>query len=167
MKFWRLGPIEFGEQSRWVGRAPQNKGLWAFPYPFYDSFFTYHRYMDLLPKQLRENGSYEEHQEWIQKIGRKVLPLREFWYKGEVFTHFTPTGEIGDSGLFGTENMQWTSMNVVQLNKHIASSGGSTSFYRDNKENKLERIRTTVDHLEIFIAPNMGILKTGSTPPRK
>lgn len=162
MKFWRLGPIEFGEQSRW-SRAPRTRGLWAFPYPFYDTFFTYHKYKDLLPKRLKES-TYEEQEEWINTIGKKVLPIREFWYKGDVFTHFTPNGEIGDTGLFNPENTDWVAMDALRLNQHIIRGGGNISFERYGEENKLSRYRTSVDHLEVFIAPNMGTIREGKNP---
>lgn len=159
VKFWRLGPIEFGEQSRW-SRAPRSRGLWAFPYPFYDLFFTWHKYMDLIPKNLRpeHNPDLEmgEQEEWVNKVGRKVLPIREFWYRGDLFTHFTPAGEVGDPGLMGDET-HWSVMDAAKFARCIASTGANKSFYR-NKDT-LERIDTSVDHMEVFITPNMGKIR--------
>ena len=160
VKFWRLGAIEFGEQSRWH-RAPRSRGLWAFPYPFYDGFFTNHRYRDLFPKSLRE-ATWEEQDEWINNIGKKVLPLREFWYQGDVFTHFLPNGEIGASATFGRDDVDddWSVMDVTRMTKFIVSSGATTAFERYGENNeKLARFNTTVDHLEVFIAPGMGKIR--------
>lgn len=56
LKFQRLGPIEFGKQDRWEN-APESKGLWAFPYPHFDLFFAYHKYVDAAPKIFRDRFS--------------------------------------------------------------------------------------------------------------
>ena len=158
VKFWRLGTVEFGEQSRW-GRAPRSRGLWAFPYPFYDSFFTYHKYLDLVPKRFRsDDADYEAKEEWINTVGRKVLPIREFWYRGDVMTHFMPNGDIGSTGLF--DETDWSQMAAVKLTKLIVSSGATTVFerYGENKES-VARYNSSVDHLEVFIAPGMGKIR--------
>jgi len=154
VKFWRLGAVEFGEQSRW-GRAPRNKGLWAFPYPFYDTFFTYHKYLDLIPKRFKgEDVSYEEKEAWVNTVGKRILPIREFWYKGDLFAHFTPAGEIEDIA-------SWSTMDATRLVKNIQSSGADKSFWRYEQEgkSKLARVNSSVDHLEVFIAPNMGTIR--------
>lgn len=158
MKFWRLGSIEFGKQGRWA-RAPRNKGMWAFPYPYYDSFFTYHKYADLMPKSVKDSVSWEEMEQWVKTVGRKVLPIREFWYKGDVFTHFLPNGWIGDTGLFNAEDTDWSVMDTTTLGKFIVSSGGNKTLHRIKEDAPLERIRTSVDHLEVFIAPGMGQIR--------
>lgn len=164
MKFWRLGSIEFGNQSRW-SRAPKTKGLWAFPYPFYDTFLTNHKYRDLLPKRLlTETTTYEEQQEWVNNVGRKILPLREFWYKGDLFTHFEQNGYIGDPGIIDPQATHWSVMDATQLNKHIISSGANKTFYPT--PHGLQPIGTSVDHLEVFIAPNMGTIQEGKTLPK-
>ncbi len=159
MKFWRLGPIEFGEQSRW-GRAPKSRGMWAFPYPFYDVFFTYHKYLDLLPKRLKDEKdvTYEEQEQWIKTVGRKVLPIREFWYRGDVYTHFTPSGAVADPGTLSGKT-DWSITDVTRLKKFITSSGGNSSLYRYAENEKPVKVRTSVDHLEVFIAPNMGTIR--------
>ena len=166
MKFWRLGPIEFGEQSRW-SHAPRSTGLWAFPFPFYDSFFTYHKYTDAMPKRLREGnyeGNYEDQLKWIKNVGRKVLPVREFWYKGDVLTHFLPNGEIGGAGTLSVigEPTDWTVMDTSRLAKSITSSGADKTFGRwGTDKGQVERFRSSVDHLEVFIAPGMGKIREG------
>jgi hypothetical protein len=164
VKFWRLGTVEFGEQSRW-SRAPRNKGLWAFPYPFYDSFFTYHKYLDIIPKRLRaesiknfhydeQSELYEEQEKWINTIGKRVLPIREFWYQGDVFTHFTPQGEIG-------EMEQWSTMDATTLLKQITSSGADRTYWRSKES--VVRGKSSIDHMEVFISPRMGTIKEGKT----
>ena len=168
MKFWRLGTIEFGEQSRW-SRAPRSRGLWAFPFPFYDTFFTFHKYTDLIPKRLRgENADWDEQYEWIKTTGRKVLPIREFWYQGDVFSHFMPNGDIGNTGIFLSSDTEWSVTDVTKLEGLIASSGGNKANYRygEGENSKVELVRSSVDHLEVFIAPGMGRIRE-SAPGRK
>lgn len=55
LKMWRLGPIKPVKQKN-NNRAPERHGLWAFPWPYYDSFFTYHRYLSKLPKEFSGNA---------------------------------------------------------------------------------------------------------------
>lgn len=224
LKFQRLGPVKFGEQSRWSVRAPKSEGMWAFPYPHFDPFFAYHRYRDLMPKDLQADypkatrwwrrypepgeplyeGSYEissesdetgrgrgnypvsdlgeihwvedgesyggrypkngfvipEHYEaqerWVKTVGMKILPLREFWYRGELYSHFMPNGDVGMVPMnAGTEGVDWNVIHTEDLarlmrkNNVVASDGhgpdGKPSLYNFAK-----------DHLEVFIARGMG-----------
>lgn len=175
VKFWRLGAIEFGKQERWQVRAPRTRGLWAFPYPYYDEFFTHHKYIDLVPKRFRDESLeklyenedwdagealYKEREEWIRTVARRILPIREFWYKGDVYTHFTPNGDIQVYG--GEEDgfdYYWNVLDATRLAKFIRASGGDRTIVRS--EEGLRSWRTSVDHLEVFIAPNMGTIREG------
>tara|TARA_B100001146_G_C16079646_1_gene390055 strand:+ start:171 stop:677 length:507 start_codon:yes stop_codon:yes gene_type:complete len=154
LKMYRLGPVTFGPQKRW-GRAPKSIGLWAFPYPFYDVYFTYHKYVDAMG----DRNAYDEETaaEWIKK-NRDVVKLRTFWYSGDVFAHFTPAGEIADPGTF-TGTPEWHRMSVGRLYEFIKSSGGEHTLARFGPDAPLKRFRTSVDHLELFIAPGMGTIK--------
>lgn len=159
MKFLRLGPVKFGKQDRWA-QAPQKRGLWAFPYPFYDEFFTYHRYQDLLPKQLhRENldpydSPYDKQDEWINRVGKKVVRVREFWYSGYLYTHFN--GNI-------PHQLGWNLMSTDRLAATIRKSGGS-HLYEKHQDGRVSVAATSVDHLEVFIAPGHGRIKEGKSP---
>ena len=63
---WRLGPLSYGEQSRWA-RAPQPKGMWAFPWPFFDEGFAFHRYEYKMPARLRTNDfGWPAHPSWYR-----------------------------------------------------------------------------------------------------
>ena len=182
MKFIRLGPIKFAEQSRWSVRAPESKGMWAFPYPFYDEFFTHHKYKDLLPKRYRiEDDPFElsdeeyyalpdsyweerhnllnERQEWINKVGRKILKVQEFWYRGDLYAHFTPGGDIADAPMCSQDSgVQWSLMNVDKLKKNIVSSGADRSFWRLG-DSELFRGWSSKDHLEVFIPEGRGKIR--------
>jgi len=48
-------------------------------------------------------------------------------------------------------------MDATRFARCIASTGANKSFYR-NKDT-LERIDTSVDHMEVFITPNMGKIR--------
>ena len=198
--FHRLGPLDFGEQSRW-SRAPEKKGMWAFPYPLYDTFFTWHKYEDALPKHLKQHryshlpidpkwcysedktvttpitreflanleaeatpqdGStssfgnsldwpewlyvreefHEERSKWINNVGRKIVPIHKFWYSGDLYTHFTPTGNEVVS--------EWHKMDTSMFVKNYVRTGGTVW----NWQGKL--YRSSVDHLEVFIPPGVG-----------
>lgn len=196
MKFLRLGAIEFGEQSRWSSRAPESKGMWAFPYPFFDMFFAYHKYSDLLPKRYRGNyptdlsyyakldgtpvtylkfdeeyghpvdGIYllphyhEEKEAWIKNVGMKILNIKEFWYKGDVYTHFMPNGQIGSTDPFNEGNIEWSLMDVEHFGKNIRKTNGSNIYLPEYGG----AFKSSIDHLEVFIPPKRGIIRHGKTP---
>lgn len=154
LKMHRLGPVSFGSQKRW-SRAPRGLGLWAFPYPFYDDFFTIHKYLDAMGE--KNSSDDEAFDEWMKK-NRNVVKLRTFWYSGDLFTHFTPTGLIGDAGTW-TGNTEWFQMSAAKLYQYIKSSGGDRTLARFGPNAPLQRWDTSVDHLEVFIAPGMGKIR--------
>lgn len=224
MRFQRLGPVKFGEQSRWSARAPESNGLWAFPFPHFDLFYAYHRYMDLLPKELqarrplhpkwwrrerakgepRYEGTYEvpsEYDEgdypissldeiqweedtsgfdrdpyptngyaisefytaqdqWINTVGKKILPLREFWYRGDLYSHFKQDGSVGNWSFDSKEpGNLWTRMSTDELARHMRKPGGvaySDSHWGDGKPRSLSYSK---DHLEIFIPRGAGEIR--------
>lgn len=63
LKMTRLGPPNIVKQKN-NKRAPERYGMWAFPWPYYDSFFTYHRYMALLPREFR--GRVPTDPKWLE-----------------------------------------------------------------------------------------------------
>lgn len=205
MRFVRLGPIKFTEQSRW-GHAPAPKGLWAFPYPYFDMFFAYHKYEDLLPKRFHllqgsylpmspiwyvdnhgktvstvkyitdNSGTYlpeglnvmdnfwVEREAWINNIGKKILPLREFWYRGDLFSHFAPDGSIGATSPVAGDSVDWFRTDVGNFHKFTKLNSGkgfAGAYFADGKRSFTNY---TTDHLEVFIPPNMGQVRSGKSP---
>lgn len=224
LKFQRLGPVKFGEQSRWSVRAPRSEGLWAFPYPHFDPFFAYHRYRDLLPKDFRSDypkatkwwrrypepgeppyeGSYElpsevdesgrdsgsypvtsldeiqwalsesfgeryprngfviperyrAEEKWIETVGKKILPLREFWYRGELYSHFMPDGSVGMVPInSSTEGVEWNVIHTEELARQMRKPGGVTAADGHGPDGKPSTYNFSKDHLEVFIARGMG-----------
>lgn len=65
LKLTRLGPPKIVKQVK-NDRAPENHGLWAFPWPYFDLFFAYHRYTLLLPKHLQ--GYYPSSPEFFRRL---------------------------------------------------------------------------------------------------
>lgn len=149
VKMWRLGSLEFGEQSRW-SRAPQSRGMWAFPYPFFQRDFAVHKHIDLLPKHLKE-ASWEEQNQWIKTVGRKVLPVREFWYRGNVYSHFHTSGIIGSLH-------EWSVLDMKKVTEFIVTTG--TNKFISPGTSTISQLRSTVDHMEVFIAPRMGEIRS-------
>lgn len=224
MRFQRLGPVKFGEQSRWSTRAPGSSGLWAFPFPHFYLFYAYHRYLDLLPKELqgrrpthpkwwrrerlkgepRYEGSYEipseyddgdypissmdeilwedgegpfdrdpyptnghvisefyaAQEHWINTVGKKIMPLREFWYRGELYSHFNRDGSVGGwTSDSKEEGNDWTRMSTDELARHMRKPGGviySESHWGDGKPRSYSYSK---DHLEVFIPRGAGEIR--------
>lgn len=219
MKFQRLGPVKFGEQSRWSIRAPESNGLWAFPFPHFDLFYAYHRYMDLLPKDLQgiypknpkwwrrelskgeppytgsyeipskypDEGSYpvismneivfdenglpengytiseffEAQEKWIETVGKKIMPLREFWYRGELYTHFNRDGSVGNWSMRSDEDdNDWTLTSTDDLAKYMTKPGGVSYFMSHDGSGKPRSASYSKDHLEVFIPRGQGKIVT-------
>lgn len=57
VRLTRLGGLNFAEQSRW-SRAPEPRGMWAFPFGMIEPFFFYHQWTDRLPAHLRYDADY-------------------------------------------------------------------------------------------------------------
>ena len=146
---WRLGPLSYNTQERWT-RAPNSRGMWAFPYPYFELSFAAHQYDYLMPKRLQKNGHYpllstdylykgeplplhsvippldadgllpkdykvregfwDDRDKWVKTVGRKILPFRKFWYEGDLYSHISPKGEVGDVGLRSPETASWYRM---------------------------------------------------------
>lgn len=212
MRFQRLGPIEFGDQKRWSIRAPESTGLWAFPYPHFDEFYAYHRYVDLLPKKYRERmpkdpswytedhaeliparaikfmplrGSmfsepyphyrtaegewepatlrsayHEEREAWIENVGKKILPLREFWYRGDIYTHFTHQGTVGEWTMSAQEEgNEFTLMSTNEFERHMRRNGVKGSDGTHDGAGKPLPFNFSKDHLEVFIPRGRGIIR--------
>lgn len=220
IRFQRLGPVKFGEQSRWSVRAPESTGLWAFPFPHFDLFYAYHRYMDLLPKELqgqrpshpkwwrRERAEGEEayggpheifsedemgdyplssmdeikwggdpenpyplnayvisefysaQDRWIETVGKKVLPLREFWYRGDLYSHFNRDGSVGGWTMTANgDGNEWTRMSTYELAKHMARPGGVVQSEGHWPDGKPRIFGYSKDHLEVFIPRGAGVIR--------
>lgn len=175
LKFHRAGNLTFIDQSHFP-HAPAKKGLWAFPYPFFDKFFVYHKYDDFMPKRLKTRNLSaiqmseiaEEREEWIKKHGKNFLKPKIFWYSGYLYSRMIGTGcpenidEDGDDEYSGTA---WNLMHTSDLYKHIKSGGGDRGWEFIDGEKRL--IRYSIDHLEVFIPPHRGTLREGTNPPKK
>lgn len=190
---WRLGTLEFGKQDRWSRRAPESRGLWAFPWPYFDMFFAYHKYKDLFPKSFKttdvgyplspssyeyldgstptsvdfdnegrptddellvKEGWSEEKERWIENVGKKVLPLRKFWYEGELYSHMNHRGEIGDVGLFSEPD--WYKVHSSVFAKAVHRNNGNRFAEVIGAGKGISYYRSSVDHLEVFIPPRAG-----------
>lgn len=152
VKFWRVGPVEFGRQKpRWDHRAPEAHGLWAFPWPFFDFFFAAHKYWDVAPKWLDKCETAEEVDEWIRKVGRRVMPIREFWFKGDLYSRVArnPSHKVQD----------WSLVNATDYARSLRVTGYDR-FYQDSEGNGKVASPTSIDHMEVFIAPNRGIIRS-------
>lgn len=212
LKLQRLGPIKFGEQSRWSVRAPESVGMWAFPKPHFDLFYAYHKYTDLAPKELRgaypknpewyqrdwdddtpvsaiefhevdrwgesvnrpfyrdeagelkeaytRSGWHTAKEQWVENVGKKILPLREFWYSGDLYTHFLHDGEVGAYTIDSAgEGNRWTLMNVEKLARLMSKPGGVIAAEGHGPDGKPATYSFSKDHLEVFIPRGRGVIR--------
>jgi hypothetical protein len=162
LQFQRLGYLNAVRQDRgrYGVRAPERRGLWAFPWPAGDiGFFAGHKWNEVLPKDLTEeaiaalrerydalreapdetaevalldaeiDARWERREAWIREQGPKVMPVRRFWYGGDLYSRLTVTGD------FSSYSGDWTKMTVSQ-------------FYEAAKK---APVGYGTDHFEVFI----------------
>jgi hypothetical protein len=118
MEFLRLGYLNPVKQDR-KSPAPARRGLWCFPAPHMDRFFTCHRWDDLVPKRLtydlisevipenfrelpdqervelgaKYDALNEERRRWIKDaLRRNVMNVKHFRYEGWLYAHIGVDG---------------------------------------------------------------------------
>jgi len=156
-------------------RAPEGKGIWAFPYPCLDTYFTVAQFEMATPKWLRQlhEKAREDNEAWDEyetaykawrktPEARKQLQIREFWVSGSVYTHL---GASGDS--------EWQLVPVTQLaemmkkqyaqdaahvkrweSPHMKAKGEAYDHRRFSHRGPWP---TSTDHLELFLGKDAKI----------
>ena len=101
---FRREEIAVPKLRRRNSRSPESRGIWAFPYPLFDSYFASFQFELAMPKSLlalreafQQNETYGEemekiyydaYQEWGRRPEvRKRLEVKQFWVSGELYTH--------------------------------------------------------------------------------
>jgi hypothetical protein len=136
MLMQRIGPInpqrqrnliwnEAATPNRLRGRnprSPERRGIWAFPWPLYDRYFSSYQIALVTPKHLQLVGkklniSLEEIEAdelaqkewWNRKSTRQRLRVRSFWVSGSVYTH------LGRS----SSDSEWVEMSVKEFSTEL------------------------------------------------
>ena len=123
--------------------------MWAFPYGLGDAFYYTHQWTDRLPNRLQRrppggDDSEELEQEraaWLRQA-RHDHPLRHFWYAGDLYCHFAPTGQLLGSG-------RWARMDALRYAELVISAGTDRYWFRDDI-GQLRQQRDS-DLLEVFL----------------
>jgi len=153
IKLERMGSLSWRDQrtGRYADRAPEPRGIWAFVFPYYDAFFTWHKWEEVVPKRLldarikalvEDESTPDEvlerlhlnRDEWI-KSHRSVMKLRRFWWEGDIYARFD------------------------QYGKNIASSAWHlmpVSVFEAAARKVEPKNYWSSDHMEVFIAPHRG-----------
>lgn len=190
LRLCRVGPprpvrqrdVRRGEDGRLLvsgrnPRAPERRGLWAFPSPLMDHFFTCYQTQLVTPRRLgddawrRIDDDYaggllsageraraherlaDERAAWYRGPGRRLLGVRHFWVSGSVYTHL------------GDHDGEWSLVGVRELGALIERQ------YARDLAHVRRRARewspdlptsaliapgrgqwpTSIDHLELFV----------------
>lgn len=144
----RRGDLNPKDQTvgRYANRAPERRGIWAFPHPYFDDFFAHHKWDEVVPKHLRTEAIraiadadgdtielWEERDAWLH-ANRKVQRLRKFWWEGEIWARFNERGQIDERAWF-----------LLPVQTYVTAL------------RKVEPVQYGYgDHLEVFCAPTRG-----------
>lgn len=129
LAFQRLGSLA-APKRRHVRRhsiriPPERRGLWAFPFGYFDMYYAVHKFEEVLPKALRrdaivaagnDEGWTARRDAWVAAHGAEVLPLRTFWVDGPVWSRIPPSGRLDDAGI-GPED--W---HLIPLERYVHSA---------------------------------------------
>lgn len=163
MLFNRLGPANPQKQTHREGNiAPVSRGIWAFPYPLNDFWFSFRQWERLLPQNLqdeyydehRESWNEEEQEDWgnrreaaLKEIQRRPENrLKKIWWDGPVYSHITPQE--------GTDN-NWYLYDTPNEFLEVARKQLWT-WMRFNKDDPVFKTTYSLDHLEVFL-PSLPI----------
>ena len=147
------------DRGRYGGRAPEGRGIWAFPFPYNDDFFNWHKWDEILPKHLTSEAIkarveaeedlpleqtttaalWAAQEAWIGAHGG-LLPVRRFWWEGDVWARFDRRGET----IFSADRRQM-GWELMGLDEYVRAARRAEPYRY-----------WTHDHMEIFLAPGRG-----------
>ena len=161
---WRVGGLNSVKQKHFGKdghQPPVARGVWCFPYPYYEMFMVYHQWEGKLPKQYRreigqdrpdtsfydkmtdeEAEQYHKTRDELMKSKKREMRPKTFWYSGDFYSHISYQGNID-------YERWWLWDDVLSWSKHANKT--LISFQRF--DNKLMKFGYTKDHLELFL-PN-------------
>lgn len=161
--FHRLGTLHGVTQGYWL-RAPVKTGLWAFPWPYFSMFFAAHQYKAIEPRRfsraatdttrddladtiedetVAEDDRANDYAHWRRKVAPRVLPIRRFWFDGDLFTHIDHRGH--DLGL-----CEWQRVTATELAERAARYLVRARRFPDSRIPRLPNV-FDAEALEVFI----------------
>lgn len=153
MRFHRLGPIKFHKQKG-VPHAPERWGIWAFPYPYFDWSFVGQQYYKHLPKDAAID--WDKQEAWLKRNRHKVARLSSFWYSGDVYSHFLPSGEVGvDSRWYYEDEVDWNLTDVTNLARLLRQAGVD----RREVAGEYKGFKPSNTFSEVFIPRGRGVIR--------
>ena len=98
-----MSPVRQGRDSP----APTRRGWWAFPAGWFDWFYAFHTFDEVVPKRLVTGSGWSDRQvsrspgrenardreEWIESVGRRVVRRHRFSWSGPVWSPLAPSGK--------------------------------------------------------------------------
>lgn len=115
--------------------APVNRGIWVFPWPLNDYFFSFHQAKRFYNKEEIEVG-------YSERISCKVhLKTKQVWWNGPFYSHLKPDDKM-------TDNATWY---LWEDARKFVGAAYRSRFHYERYNGKLYRSRYSIDHLEIFL----------------
>jgi hypothetical protein len=161
-------------------RAPESRGLWAFPYPLFDRYFASFQRELALPKHLlklrqqlykedctdEEIDKYdEEYAAWSKlESTRARLRVRQFWVSGEIYTHVGSDASEGSWRLmpvteFARSLRKQYAQDLASIRRFDTSTSGGELQRLPEQQHRDHRGAwpLSVDHLEVFLGRDAKI----------
>lgn len=172
-KYKDLAPKDFRDRNpknpKWYLTAADDKPITG-ELEFREAEESLFKSTSMIPGFIDENGEwqkaylsgayYEAQEAWIESVGRKILPLRTFWYSGLLYTHFNRDGSVGAWTMNADgEGNDWTLMHTSDLERIMRRPGSVVAAEGHRPDGKPATYRFSKDHLEVFIAPGRGVIR--------
>lgn len=173
LKMQRIGPLNPQRQKNFVWteengngklksrnqRAPEKRGLWAFPYPLFDGFFASYQYQLALPKRFQhhqERKMFEQEELLLAQKQEGLLTAQEHLVLVEKHNQ--------QFGVFMQEQEEYLASKTFRKKIQVREFWVSGSFYThinlptqkspDESEWQLVKVRDFADYLPKLYAEN-------------
>ncbi len=132
----RVGSPNAQKQKHRQGNvAPVTRGIWAFPWPLNDYFFSSHQAKKFYNKEELEAG-------YSERIKCKThLKTKQIWWDRPFYSHLKPDEKMSDE-------YAWYLWEDMRLFLKVAER---SRFRYEYYAGKLYRGKYSIDHLELFL----------------
>jgi hypothetical protein len=135
----RVGSANAQKQTHREGNvAPVTRGIWAFPWPYNDYFFSFH----IAEKYKKKSDEYVSGDLW-KRLKKNEMKTKQIKWNKPFYSHLKPDPKLPPARWYLWEN-------CVGFEDAVETS---LYYWEDNRRGKY-----SIDHLEIFLPMKGGFL---------